>query len=76
VPLTVVPLVITGAGCTTEITKVAEPVPVELTALIVALVVPVDVGEPVIAPVLVFTLKPPGRPLAPKLAGLLLAVIW
>jgi hypothetical protein len=60
----VVPLVITGSGCTTEITKVAEPVPVELIALMVALVVPVDVGEPVIAPEFVSTLKPPGRPLA------------
>ena len=41
-----------------------EPVPLELIALIVAVLVPVAVGVPVIAPVLVFTLSPPGSPLA------------
>ena len=41
----------------------------------VTLVVPVVVGVPEIAPVLVLTLRPAGIGLAVKLVGLLLAVI-
>jgi hypothetical protein len=59
-----------------EMTSVAEPVPVELMALIVALVVPEAVAVPEITPLLVFTLSPEGRPEALKLVGLLLAAIW
>jgi hypothetical protein len=55
--------------------KVALPVPPALVALIVTLYVPAVVGVPEIAPVLVFTLKPAGNPVALKLVGLLVAVI-
>ena len=51
------------------------PVPVELLALRVTVEVPEEVGVPVMSPVLVFTLKPVGSPLAPKLVGELVAVI-
>ena len=67
---------IEGAGGTTVITNVAVPVPPALLALIVTLVVPVALGVPLITPVLVFTLSPPGNPVAPKLVGLLLPAIW
>ena len=60
----------------TVIFNVAEPVPPALVALIVTLDVPAAVGVPVIAPVEVLTLKPAGRPVALKLVGLLLALIW
>ena len=53
------------AGAETMLyTKVAEPVPLVLVAEMVALKVPPAVGVPVIAPVIVFTLKPVGKPLA------------
>ena len=55
--------------------SVAEPAPPALVALIVTVEVPAAVGVPVIAPVYVFTLSPEGSPVAPKLVGLLLAVI-
>jgi hypothetical protein len=45
--------------------NVALPVPPALVALIVTLYVPAVVGAPEITPVLVFTLKPAGSPLAP-----------
>ena len=44
--------------------SVALPVPPALVALIVTLYVPAVVGVPEITPVLVFTLKPVGRPAA------------
>ena len=47
----------------------AEPVPVPLVAVMVALVVPTAVGVPVIEPVAVFTVRPAGRPEALKLVG-------
>jgi len=46
-----------------------------LLALMVTLVVPAVVGVPEITPVLVFTLRPAGSPVALKLVGLLVAVI-
>jgi hypothetical protein len=42
----------------------AVPVPLALVAPIVTELVPLAVGVPVIAPVEVFTDKPPGKPLA------------
>jgi hypothetical protein len=55
--------------------NVALPVPVEFVALMVTCDVPVAVGVPVIKPFDVFTDKPAGSPVAPKLVGLLVAVI-
>jgi len=56
--------------------SVALPVPPALVALIVTLNVPAVVGVPEINPVLVSTVKPAGSPVALKLVGLLVAVIW
>jgi hypothetical protein len=56
--------------------SVAVVVPPAFVAPIVTLEVPVAVGVPLIAPVLVLTLKPAGNPVALKLVGELLAVIW
>ena len=61
---------------TTVKVSVALPVPPELVALIMTLYVPAVVGVPEINPVLVFTVKPAGSPVALKLVGLLVAVIW
>ena len=55
--------------------KVAEPVPVELVAVMVTALVPAVVGVPLIRPA-VFTVNPSGSPLAPKLVGFWLATIW
>ena len=74
-PLAVRGLVMTGAAGLTVMPSVALPVPPALVALIVTLYVPAVVGVPEIKPVVVFTLKPAGRPLALKLVGLLVAVI-
>jgi hypothetical protein len=56
--------------------SVAEPVPAVLVALSVTLKLPATVGVPEIRPVVVFTDSPAGSPVALKLVGLLLAVIW
>jgi hypothetical protein len=63
-----------GAGLMVKV-NVALPVPPALLALIVTVYVPAVVGVPEITPVLVFTLKPTGNPVALKLVGLLVAVI-
>ena len=55
--------------------SVALPVPPALVALMVTVYVPAVVGVPEIIPLLVFTLRPAGSPVALKLVGLLLAVI-
>ena len=55
--------------------SVALPVPPALVALMVTLYVPAVVGVPEINPVLVFTVRPAGSPVALKLVGLLVAVI-
>jgi hypothetical protein len=60
---------------TTVKVSVALPVPPALVALIVTVYVPAVVGVPEISPVVVFTVKPAGSPVALKLVGLLLAVI-
>ena len=52
------------------------PVPDAFVALTMAFVVPRVVDEPEMRPVMVFTVNPAGRPVAPKLVGPLLAVIW
>ena len=64
-----------GAGRTTVKVRVAVPVPPALVALMVTVYVPAVVGVPEINPVLVFTLRPGGSPMASKLVGLLVAVI-
>ncbi len=56
--------------------RLAVPVPMALVAPMVTVLVPLAVGVPVMAPVLVLIDNPPGRPVALKLVGLLLAVIW
>src|ERR1051325_4003161 len=56
--------------------SVAEPVPAELVALIETLKLPAAVGVPEMTPVVVLTDSPAGKPVALKLVGLLLAVIW
>ena len=56
--------------------NVAEPVPAALVALSVTLNVPPDpLAVPEIRPVDVLTDRPPGKPVALKLVGLLVAVI-
>ena len=55
--------------------KVALPVPPALVALMVTMYVPAVVGVPEINPVLVFTLRPAGNPVALKLVGPFVAVI-
>ena len=71
-------LVITGIGMgeTKVITKVALPVPPALVAVMVTATGPGVVGVPEITPVVVSTVNPFGRPVALKLVGLLVAVIW
>jgi hypothetical protein len=66
----------TGAGGLMVKVSVALPVPPALVALIVTVYVPAVVGVPEINPVLVSTVKPAGSPVALKLVGLLVAVIW
>jgi hypothetical protein len=64
VPLAVVGLVVIGAPESIVRLRVAVPVPPELVALMVTLYVPAVVGVPEINPVLVFTVKPAGKPVA------------
>ncbi|HET7535912.1 MAG TPA: hypothetical protein VFJ90_05625 [Candidatus Didemnitutus sp.] len=52
------------------------PVPLALVAFMVTLVVAAVVGVPETSPVLLLTLNPAGNPVAEKLVGVLLAVIW
>ena len=78
-PLAVKLLVITGAGttgvggggggwgtgaATIASAKVALPVPPAFAAEIITLKLPTSVGVPLINPVLVFTVNPPGKPFA------------
>ena len=65
----------TGVAGLIVMTSVALPVPPALVALMVTLYVPAVVGVPEINPVLVFTDKPAGSPVALKLVGLFVAVI-
>jgi hypothetical protein len=59
----------------TVITNVADPVPEPFVAEIVTFEVPATVGVPVITPVDVLMLSPPGNPVALKEVGLPEAVI-
>src|SRR5437667_10157520 len=52
------------------------PVPPALVALRVSVEVPAVVGVPEMSPVVALIVRPAGSPLAPKLVGLLVAVIW
>jgi hypothetical protein len=69
----------TGVACLIVKLSVALPVPPALVALMVTLYgLPASVpaaGVPEINPVLVFTLRPAGSPVALKLVGLFVAVI-
>ena len=65
-----------GAAALIVSVSVAEPVPPLFVALIVIEEVPDVVGVPEIRPVVVFTDSPEGNPVALKLVGLLVAVIW
>ena len=64
----------TSVGLVMVMTKVFVSVPALFVALIETLEVPATVGVPEIKPRL-FMLNPLGRPAAPKLVGLLVAVI-
>jgi hypothetical protein len=55
--------------------SVAFPVPAALLAVRVTVEVPGEAGVPEINPLVVLTDKPAGSPAAPKLVGLLVAVI-
>jgi hypothetical protein len=76
VPFTSDALVMTGGPAPIVITSVADPVPVAFVALIVTLKAPVVLGVPETRPVEGLTVSPGGRPVALKLVGLLVAVIW
>ena len=54
----------------------AVPVPPLLVAERVTVEFPAAAGVPEIRPVEVFTERPEGKPVAPKLVGVLVAVIW
>ena len=69
-------LVITGLAGLIVRARVAVPVPPALVALRGTLDVPAAVGVPEIRPVAVLTDNPAGKPVALKLVGLLVAVIW
>ena len=76
VPAAVNPLVMTGeAGIMVKLTVWLPAVGLAFDALTVALKVPPAVGVPEITPVLVFTFKPGGRPIALNAVGALVAVI-
>jgi hypothetical protein len=67
--------VITGAATETVSVRVAWPVPVLLVALSVTVEVPAAVGVPDINPLVLLTERPAGKPVAPKLVGVFVAVI-
>jgi hypothetical protein len=56
--------VVVGTGLLIVRVSVALPVPPALVALMVTVYVPAVVGVPEINPVLVFTVKPAGNPVA------------
>jgi hypothetical protein len=67
--------VITGDIAVTVRVRGPLPVPPLLVALTVTLEVPTPAGVPEIKPETVFTVTPAGNPVAPKLVGVLVAVI-
>ena len=56
--------------------SVFASVPPALLALMLTVKIPTPVDVPEINPVAVSTVKPAGNPVALKLVGLLVAVIW
>ena len=68
-------LEINGGNSLTVKVSVLVPVPPPLMAEMVTDLVPAAVGVPEMSPLVVFTLRPAGRPVAAKLVGVLLAVI-
>ena len=64
----------TGIADTLRV-RMAEPVPAALVAVIITVKEPTAVGIPLMIPVAGLTDRPPGKPDAPKLVGLLSAVI-
>jgi hypothetical protein len=75
-PLALLALVITGRPVMVSV-RVAVPVPALLVALNDTVdVPPAPVGVPEMTPVEVLTVRPAGNPVAPKLVGALVAVIW
>ena len=68
-------LVITGGTAVTVRVRGPLPVPALLVALTVTWEIPGPVGVPEIKPEPVFTVRPAGNPVAPKLVGELVAVI-
>jgi hypothetical protein len=66
----------TGAATPIVTLKVAVADPPAFAAPRVTLLVPAVVGVPEITPVVVFTLRPAGSPLALKEDGMFVAVIW
>ena len=69
-------LVMMGGGGLTVRVRVNVPLPPALVALMVMVETDTVVGIPDIHPVAVSTDKPTGSPVASKLVGLLVAVIW
>jgi hypothetical protein len=67
--------VITGGATFTVKARGALPVPPLFVALNVTAAVPAAVGVPEIKPEAVFTVRPTGNPVAPKLVGEFVAVI-
>ena len=64
-----------GNGVTVSVSVLA-PVPLALLARSEMANVPAVDGTPEITPVVVSTVRPVGSPMAAKLVGLLVAVIW
>ena len=65
-----------GAESEIVIVTARLPVPVPLVALTFAVKEPLDPGVPLMRPVAVLTASPGGSPVALKLVGLFVAVIW
>ena len=65
-----------GAGGSTRSDNVPRPVPPAFVAVREIAKVPTCMGAPEIRPVAVSTVRPFGRPLAAKLVGSFVAVIW
>jgi len=74
VALAVLALVITGTATAVSV-SVAFPVPALFAACSEIVETPAVVGVPEIKPVVLFTERPLGRPIALKLVGMLVAVI-
>jgi hypothetical protein len=65
-----------GGGGFTVSVSVAVPVPPAFVAEMATLETPSDVGVPEMIPFEAFTENPAGNPVAPKLVGPFVAVIW